>query len=248
MKTPLRIAILECDTPPPGVVEKYGRYDRIFTVLLEAAAEGLGLDAKRDLQLSAFDVVTAQEYPNLDDIDAVLISGSKHNSFDNDPWILKLVSFTEKLLKQNRIRIIGVCFGHQILGRAAGVKVGRSDDGWEIAVLPVQLTAKGKEIFQQDTLAIHQMHKDIVFEYPPDVEKLGASPRCLVQGMYKKGKLISVQGHPEFNEGIVTYLVKMRAEQGIFEDFQARDALERVGNHHDGVTIAKAFLRFLLED
>jgi GMP synthase-like glutamine amidotransferase len=92
------------------------------------------------------------------------------------------------------------------------------------------------------------MHKDIVFEYPDGVEKLGGSPRCLVQGMYKKGKLISVQGHPEFTEPIVTYLVKMRAEQGIFEDEQARGALERVGNHHDGVTIAKAFLRFLLED
>jgi GMP synthase-like glutamine amidotransferase len=92
------------------------------------------------------------------------------------------------------------------------------------------------------------MHKDIVFEYPEDVEKLGGSPRCLVQGMYKKGKLISVQGHPEFTEAIVTYLVKMRAEQGIFEDEQARDALERVGKPHDGVIIAKAFLRFLLED
>jgi GMP synthase-like glutamine amidotransferase len=65
---------------------------------------------------------------------------------------LKLVEFTEKLLKQKRIRIIGVCFGHQILGRALGVKVGRSDNGWEISVLPMELTAKGKEIFQQDTL------------------------------------------------------------------------------------------------
>jgi hypothetical protein len=57
-----------------------------------------------------------------------------------------------------------------------------------------------------------------------------------------------VQGHPEFTEPIVSYLVKMRAEQGIFEDEQAKDALARVGNHHDGVVIAKAFLRFLLED
>jgi GMP synthase-like glutamine amidotransferase len=63
-----------------------------------------------------------------------------------------LVSFTEKLLKQDRVRIIGVCFGHQILGRALGVKVGRSDDGWEISVLPMELTAKGKEIFQQDSI------------------------------------------------------------------------------------------------
>lgn len=92
------------------------------------------------------------------------------------------------------------------------------------------------------------MHKDIVFEYPEDVEKLGGSPRCLVQGMYKKDKFISVQGHPEFNEGIMIELVKTRNKQGIFEDEQARDALERSGKHHDGVTIARAFLRFLLED
>ena len=76
MKTPLRIAILECDTPPADVVAKYGRYDRIFKTLLETAAEGLGLSPKQDLELSAYDVVTAQEYPDLEKIDAVLISGS----------------------------------------------------------------------------------------------------------------------------------------------------------------------------
>ncbi|KAL1605524.1 hypothetical protein SLS59_003326 [Nothophoma quercina] len=248
MKTPLRIAILQCDTPPPDVIAEYGAYDRIFTTLLEKAADGLGLDPKKDLELSAYEVVTKQEYPNVEDVDAVLISGSKYNSFDNDPWILKLVEFIENVLKQNRVRIIGVCFGHQVIGRALGAKVGRSDNGWEISVLPVELTAKGKEIFQQDTLAIHQMHKDIVFEYPEGVEKLGGSPRCLTQGMYEKGRLITVQGHPEFHEGIVSRLVKMRAEQGIFEEEQARDALERVGNKHDGVVIAKAFLRFLLEN
>lgn len=76
----------------------------------------------------------------------------EHNSFDNDQWILKLVDFTQKLLNHNRVRIVGVCFGHQILGRAAGSKVGRSDDGWEIAVCDVELTKKGKEIFGQDKL------------------------------------------------------------------------------------------------
>ncbi|KAL5116471.1 hypothetical protein ACEQ8H_005592 [Pleosporales sp. CAS-2024a] len=248
MKTPYRIAILECDTPLPDVVAKYGRYDRIFTTLLETAAEGLGLSPKHDLVLSGFDVVHQQQYPNLDDIDAVLISGSKYNSYDDDPWILKLVDFTEKLLKQDRIRIIGVCFGHQILGRALGVKVGPSDDGWEISVLPVELSARGKDIFQQDTLAIHQMHRDIVYEYPKGIEKLGGSPRCLVQGMYKRNKLISVQGHPEFNAEIMHVIVKARNKQGIFEDEQTRDALERSGKQHDGVNIAKAFLRFFSDD
>lgn len=80
MKTPLRIAILQCDTPPPDVIALYGKYDRIFTTLLESAAQGIGLDTKKDLELSAFDVVTKQEYPEIGDVDAVLISGSSECS------------------------------------------------------------------------------------------------------------------------------------------------------------------------
>ena len=76
----------------------------------------------------------------------------EHNSFDDSPWILKLVNFTEKVLQQNRVRIIGVCFGHQIVGRALGVKVGRSQIGWEASVTHMDLTAKGKELFQKDSL------------------------------------------------------------------------------------------------
>ncbi len=92
------------------------------------------------------------------------------------------------------------------------------------------------------------MHRDIVFEYPEGVEKLGASPRCLVQGMYKKGSFVTVQGHPEFNEFIVTEIVKARNQQGIFDDQATKDAIGRADKPHDGVNVAKAFLRFLLED
>lgn len=80
MRTPLRIAILETDTPVDQVVERYGKYGPIFTTLLESGAEALndpGIKiTKNDLQISAFDVVTAQEYPELEDIDAILITGS----------------------------------------------------------------------------------------------------------------------------------------------------------------------------
>ncbi|KAF2659080.1 class I glutamine amidotransferase-like protein [Lophiostoma macrostomum CBS 122681] len=252
MKPPLRIAILECDTPLLETKSKYGGYGGVFKALLEAAADALDqpdlISSKKGLELSTFDVVSKQEYPELDDIDAVLMTGSRFNSFDNDEWILKLVDFTKRVLEQKRIRIIGVCFGHQILGRAAGVEVGRSEGGWEVSVLPVELTEKGKELFEQDTLSLHQMHRDAVYEYPPDAEKLGASPRCLTQGMYVKGKYITVQGHPEFNEQIVSEIVTNRHGQGVFSDDQAKEALSRVGNRHDGVAVGKGFLRFLLED
>ena len=47
---------------------------------------------------------------------------------------LRLVDFARNVLAQDRVRLIGVCFGHQIIGRAMDVKVARSEVGWEVAV------------------------------------------------------------------------------------------------------------------
>ncbi|OCK78856.1 GMP synthase [Lepidopterella palustris CBS 459.81] len=252
MKTPLRIAILECDTPLDQTRAKYGGYGGVFEALLGAGADALGqpdlVSSKKGLEITKWDVVNKQKYPSLDQIDAVLITGSRFNSFDDIPWILKLVDFTKKLLAQERVRVIGVCFGHQIIGRALGAKVDRSDAGWEISVTPMALTQKGKELFKQDNLSLHQMHRDIVYEYPEGVEELGASPRCSVQGMYVEGRIITVQGHPEFNQQIVTEILQARHSQGIFNDELFEDAMARVGKDHDGVAVSSAFLRFLLED
>jgi GMP synthase-like glutamine amidotransferase len=75
-----------------------------------------------------------------------------HNSFDDEIWIVKLVDFVKEVLAQDRVRLIGVCFGHQIIGRALEQKVGRSDRGWEVSVTPMQLSAKGKELFGVEEL------------------------------------------------------------------------------------------------
>lgn len=81
MRPPFRIAILECDTPLTQTREKYGGYGGVFTALLKAGADGLNqpdlISSKDGLDLSSYDVVTKQEYPDLDSIDAVLITGSR---------------------------------------------------------------------------------------------------------------------------------------------------------------------------
>lgn len=91
------------------------------------------------------------------------------------------------------------------------------------------------------------MHRDIVYAYPSDVEHLGSSPRCEVQGMYAAKRLITVQGHPEFNGDIVSELLENRHARGIFDDGMFEDGVKRVRRHHDGVVVSKAFLKFLLE-
>ena len=192
---------------------------------------------------------------------------AEFNSFDDDAWILRLVDFTRTVLAQQRVRLIGVCFGHQIIGRALHVAVGRSDAGWEVAVVPVALTDEGKQLFGVQTLVrtthlappvppsnrprnpqnIHQMHRDIVYELPPGVQPLGHTDRCAIQGMYAPRRLLAVQGHPEFDGDIVAELLQRRHEQGIFDRPTFDEAMGRVRHAHDGTRVASAFLRFLVE-
>jgi GMP synthase-like glutamine amidotransferase len=91
------------------------------------------------------------------------------------------------------------------------------------------------------------MHRDAVYEYPSGVEELAYTPGCKVQGMYIAKRLITVQGHPEFNEEIVRELLETRHQVGIFDDETFADAMSRVDKYQDGVVVAQAFLRFLLE-
>ncbi|KAH1393835.1 hypothetical protein KXV89_003959 [Aspergillus fumigatus] len=230
MPSPLRIAVLECDAPPADSNARYGGYHGVFSLLLKESARALGqpdrLDPETGLDISRWDVVYAQEYPRLEDVDAILLTGS------ND----------------QRVKILGICYGHQIIGRALGAKVGRNDAGWEIAVCDVDLTEQGKKLFGKDKLQIQQMHRDIVFDYPPNVVPLGSSPRCAVQGMYRPGHFITVQGHPEFKQDIVSEIVKLRMSMGAFSKEQGEDALARAGKDHDGIAIGVAFLKFLLGD
>src|ERR1700742_4774819 len=94
---------------------------------------------------------------------------------------------------------------------------------------------------------LHQLHRDIVYNYPPGVEELAYTEKCAVQGMYLAKRFITVQGHPEFNEEIMREIIIARHAAGIFDDDLYADALGRGGDHQDGVVVSRAFLRFMME-
>ncbi|KIV86928.1 hypothetical protein PV11_02504 [Exophiala sideris] len=248
---PIRIAILECDTPLPKTKERFKGYGGVFELLLRSSAKALNrpeLDPEKGLEISKWQVeLDPDNYPDPETIDAILITGSKHDSFADTPWINKLVEYTERILSQTQVRVIGVCFGHQIVGRALKAGVGRNPDGWEAAVNNIDLSAKGKELFGVEKLRLHQMHRDCVFYYPEGVEELGSSPVCKVQGMYSPKRLMTVQGHPEFNQDIMREIVNTRHATGIFDDEAYNNHVTKVNLPHDGLIVGQAFLKFLLE-
>lgn len=60
--------------------------------------------------------------------------------------MLRLIEFTKEVLAQNRVRLMGVCFGHQIIGQALGALVVRGTNGFELSVIELDLTARGREL------------------------------------------------------------------------------------------------------
>lgn len=89
------------------------------------------------------------------------------------------------------------------------------------------------------------MHRDIVLDFPAGTTPLGSNDLCKVQGMYSPGKYITVQGHPEFTEEIISEILFNRHTVGIFTDEVYEDAMKRAPVQHDGVAIARAFIKFM---
>ena len=91
------------------------------------------------------------------------------------------------------------------------------------------------------------MHRDIVPRYPLSVEKLGYSTLCDAQGFYVKNRLISLQGHPEYNAQIAVDFLQRRRGSKLDEQTYA-DGIRRAHDLHDGAVVGAAFVKFLLEE
>jgi GMP synthase (glutamine-hydrolysing) len=77
---------------------------------------------------------------------------AEYDAFADEPWIIGLTNYVREVYEKHKKPVIGICFGHQIIARALGARVGRSDRGWEIAVEPIILTDTGRVLFSKNVL------------------------------------------------------------------------------------------------
>ncbi|MBT3623841.1 MAG: GMP synthase [Gammaproteobacteria bacterium] len=205
----MRIGILQADAVMEQFQPAHGNYPGMIAGILGRAATELNLD----VECRNYDVEHGI-YPNAtDECDAYVITGSKKSVYDDDPWIAALKEYTCELHQEEK-KLVGLCFGHQLVAEALGGKTLGADVGWcvgihESEVIQPQWFMSDDEL---DRFQLIVSHKDQVVQLPEGAQLLASAEQC-PNSMYCVGDhILTMQGHPEFTREYSRDLMDMRRE------------------------------------
>ena len=231
----MKICILENDVLDPSVQETFGGFGAMFVRLLRQA----GAQAEFDV----FNTVQG-EYPSTyDGYDAVLLTGSRADSFSQEAWVLALKEQVLALLDTKK-KLIGVCFGHQLIALCMGAKVGRAPQGWGAGRMQYAWTDPDFPAAQGRTdVALLASHQDQVFDLPSGAKLLATSAFCPVAAFGVDDQVFCVQPHPEFVEDFSAYLLDKR--RAILGEEKYVSSTQSLANGHDGQEVARMMVAFI---
>ncbi|KAK9286903.1 hypothetical protein L1049_015310 [Liquidambar formosana] len=202
-----RFAVLLCAEDPDYVKKKYGGYYGVFVKML--GEDGEIWDVYR---------VAGGEFPDDKKIgiyDGFVITGSCSDAHGNDGWICELLGLLKKLDSMKK-KVLGICFGHQVLCRALGGKTGRAKSGWDMGVTTVHLSSSANlssSLKMPNQLLVIECHRDEVRELPPKAEVMASSDKTRIE-MFRYGDhIMGIQGHPEYTKDILLHLIDRLLER-----------------------------------
>ena len=199
-----RLYILKLGTTFPSIAEKYGDFD---TWTLAALGNGR-------IETRVLDVEHGASLPEAAECAGLVMTGSHSMVTDEPPWSVKVERWLPSLLKA-ATPIFGICYGHQLLARAAGGKVGSHPQGKEIGTVQVRLlpAAATDVLFGRlpQIFTAHATHSQSVLRLPPNATRL-ASNAYEPNHAFRIGKCAwGVQFHPEFNAEILKLYIEERS-------------------------------------
>jgi GMP synthase-like glutamine amidotransferase len=159
------------------------------------------------------------------DCDAYLVTGSPQGVYDADTWITPLGDFIREAYAAKR-KLVGICFGHQIVAHSLGGEARKSEKGWGLGCRPFTIhTHKAWMTPPLDTCTLNFIHQDQVMILPPDAELLAGNDHC-PHTMYAIGdRVLGIQGHPEYLPEAMAFLLQYVGEHDGLEVADALDSL-----------------------
>jgi len=228
--------IVKVGSASPEVAERRGDYDRWF-----ASLTGWG-DAAKVVSPPDGDALTSP-----DSCAAVLVTGSSAMVTDAADWSERTGAWLAELVRAE-VPTLGVCYGHQLMARALGGRVGPNPKGRAIGTREVRMmpAAHGDPVFHgaPEVLTVQVTHSEVVLEPPAGAERLIRAEHDAYHGLRFGPCAWGVQFHPEMDADYVRVLIRQRAEAIRAEGLDA-DALEAgLRDSNDGAALLARFGAF----
>jgi GMP synthase-like glutamine amidotransferase len=232
----MKLTIIQTGDVPAPLRENFRPYPTMFHTMFDETGHAFEYEAIR--------VFDGEPFPEIADVEAVLITGSAAGVYDDYRWMDPLRAFVRGVYA-DATPMVGICFGHQIMADALGGVVRKSEKGWGLGrhvygvrARPYFLAEAGRD------LAIACSHQDQVIAPPAEADVILASDFTPNAGLfYKNGAALSFQPHPEFKDSYTRALVDLR--RGKAPDSVVDDAISSLALNSDSRDLARYIARFL---
>ncbi|MCZ6501106.1 MAG: GMP synthase [Gammaproteobacteria bacterium] len=230
------VGVLQADSVLPQFQEEHGNYPEMFIRILSIGP---------DIEFRIYDVERGVYPEDLDECDGYVITGSKKSVYDDEPWIKALIDFVRRL-HENQKKVVGICFGHQMVAHALGGRTEPAREGWEVGIHQCQIVNKLDFMSPDlDEFGLLVSHKDQVTELPDGAELLATSEFCPNAMFRIDDHILTFQGHPEFTRAYARDLMEMREEILGEKTFQA--GIASLGGGLDGDLVGSWIIRFIAQ-
>jgi GMP synthase (glutamine-hydrolysing) len=226
------IAILVAGDPVPLAQQRQGPFEAM--IRRHAGNEAW----------SVVDLRNGAPLPSPDAIAGAIVTGSASSVTDREPWTLRGEELLRQLLSA-QVPVLGICYGHQMLGQALGGQVLKNPHGREIGTVQVEQIADDPVLGPIGRYPINATHVDSVTKLPPSARVLATTaldPNAAVRfGEHTWG----VQFHPEFDSEVIRAYIETRRELLLTENLDPDRLLAEVVETPAGPLILQRFLQYV---
>lgn len=244
-RTPLKILLLKAGETVPEAIRTVGDHERWFETAL--AQEPVALEVVRPY--------AGEPLPPPRSYAAVMITGSPLSAIAPAPWMEAAAVYLRRAVDAG-VPVLGVCFGHQLLGLAFGARVIRNPRGREMGTVRICLTGEGRRDPLFDGLgaeiAVQATHEDVIADPPADLVPLAENDATPWQA-FRVGECgRGVQFHPELSDAGLAALAEARRAvldregeaRGLGPNEGSRRVIASIGPTPAGRTILANFVRW----
>ena len=235
MTTP-SIAVLVTGDPVAAARAQRGT----FVDLIRQAAPAFGT-----CRWSSHDVRQLDVIPELTDVSAVIVTGSALSVTDDLPWKERASACLRQLVARD-VPLLGICFGHQLLGHALGGRVSLNPRGREIGSVRFSLEQDDEVFGKRGVGVVNATHVDSVVELPPGAQVLGSTQLEPNAAVRFAPSAWGVQFHPELDAEVMRHYFAARREVLLAEGFDIAAGERALRDAPEGALVIDRFLRVAL--